>query len=83
MCAFALNDNPKLSKKVALPKMTTVFVTGSTGRAGRYIVADLIERVFDYSFEQHATGGDELHDLRIVQRRFRSGHDGFPSDHLF
>ena len=47
MCDCALNDNLKLSKKAALPKMTTVFVTGSTGRAGPYIVADLIEHGYD------------------------------------
>ena len=71
MCDCALNDNLKLSKKVALPKMTTVFVTGSTGRAGRYIVADLIEHGYDViGVDQTSPAG--TYQGRVVGYRFKT-----------
>ena len=71
MCDCALNDNLKLSKKAALPKMTTVFVTGSTGRAGPYIVADLIEHGYDViGVDQTSPAG--TYQGRVVGYRFKT-----------
>ena len=51
--------------------MTTVFVTGSTGRAGPYIVADLIEHGYDViGVDQTSPAG--TYQRRVVGYRFKT-----------